>query len=113
VKIVDLALFRAVDSRMAATFTLVSCIRGYHVYTDVWDPSLGESVKRCKREDKNPQDPYAARSFDILASGIWSFITLTTRNYRYILFPTSIVVLRRQAPAPKKSGRRETTSIAD
>ena len=46
------------ESQMAATFTLVSCIRGYHVYKDIWDPGLGESV-RCEREDRNPQDPYA------------------------------------------------------
>jgi len=57
VKIVDLALFRAVNL-MAATFTLVSCIRRCHVYKDIWDPSLGESA-RCEREDRNPQNPYA------------------------------------------------------
>ena len=47
------------ESRMAATFTLVSCIRRYHMYKDIWDPGLGESVS-CKREDRNPQNPYAA-----------------------------------------------------
>jgi len=62
VKIVDSALFRVINL-MAVTFTLVRCIHRYHVYKDVWDPSLGESV-RCEcedlGEDRNPQDPYAA-----------------------------------------------------
>jgi len=57
VKIVDSTLFRAVNL-MAVTFTLVSCIREYHVYKDVWDPSLGVSI-HCEREDRNPH-PYAA-----------------------------------------------------
>ena len=33
------------------------CIRGYHVYKDVWDPPVGEIVV-CQREDRNPRDPY-------------------------------------------------------
>jgi len=74
---------------MAATFTLVSRIRGYHVYKDIWNLSLGESV-RCERKDRNSQDPYAAAQslgleqlFDILTSGLWSFVTLTPRNSQF------------------------------
>jgi len=52
---------------MAVTFTLVSCIRGCHMYKDVWDPSLGESV-RCEREDRNLQDPYVARAVILIYS---------------------------------------------
>jgi len=81
VKIVDLALFRAVNL-MAATFTLSSCIRGYHVYKDVWDPSLDESV-RCEREDRNPQDPYAAQVVILIYSPSGSLELhhfVTTRN---------------------------------
>ena len=43
---------------MAVTFTLVSCVRGYHIYKNVWIPVVGETVN-CEREDRNPQDPYA------------------------------------------------------
>jgi len=62
-KIIDSTLFRAINL-MVVTFTLLSCIRGCHVYNykDVWDPSLaclGESI-HCKCEYRNPQDPYAA-----------------------------------------------------
>jgi len=39
-------------------FTLNSCIRGYHVYKDIWDPPIGEIVV-CQRENRNPRDPYA------------------------------------------------------
>jgi len=62
---------------MAATFTLVSCIRGCHVYKDVWDPSLGESI-HCEHEDRNPQDPYAAQAviFDILTSRVFGASSL-------------------------------------
>jgi len=63
---------------MAATFTLVYCICEYHVYKDIWDPSLGESI-HCECEDRNSQDPYAARAVLIyhhLVSPLWSFITL-------------------------------------
>jgi len=63
---------------MAATFTLVSCIRKYHVYKDVWDPSLDESIC-CECEDRNPQEvPMQLEQlfwYTYLA-GLWSFITL-------------------------------------
>ena len=39
-------------------FTLTSCILGYHVYKDVWDPPVGEVVV-CQHEDTYPRDPYA------------------------------------------------------
>ena len=69
-KIVDSALFRAVNL-MAATFTLVSYIRKYHVHKDIWDPSLGESIC-CECEDRNPQDPYAARAVILIYSPLGS-----------------------------------------
>ena len=40
------------------TFTFSSCVRGYHVYKDVWNPSVGETVN-CEREGRNPEYPYA------------------------------------------------------
>ena len=43
---------------MATTFTLDSCICGYHVYKGIWDPVSGESL-HCECKDRNPQDPYA------------------------------------------------------
>jgi len=81
-KIVDSALFGAVNL-MAATFTLFSFIHAeYHVYKDVWDPSLGESI-RCEHEDRNPQDPYAARAVILIYSPCRSLELhhfVTTRN---------------------------------
>ena len=35
-----------------------SCVRGFHVYRDIWTPIIGE-VFSCEREDGNPMDPYA------------------------------------------------------
>ena len=35
-----------------------TCVRGFHVYKDVWRPVIGEEL-RCQREVDNPRDPYA------------------------------------------------------
>ena len=35
-----------------------SCVRGFHVYKDVWAPVTGE-VLSCEMEDENLFDPYA------------------------------------------------------
>ena len=34
------------------------CVRGFHVYKDVWRPVIDEEL-RCQREEDNPRDPYA------------------------------------------------------
>ena len=47
-----------VPTMTSITFTLTSCVRGYHVYKDIWNPPVGETVD-CEREDRNPEDPYA------------------------------------------------------
>ena len=38
--------------------TISSCVRGHHVYKDVWDPMIGEKLD-CRRESGNVQDRYA------------------------------------------------------
>ena len=43
---------------MATSFTFTSCVRGYHVYKDIWNPTVGETLN-CEREARNAQDPYA------------------------------------------------------
>ena len=34
------------------------CIRGYHVYKEIWEAAAGE-VLRCEREPQNVRDRYA------------------------------------------------------
>ena len=34
------------------------CIQGYHVYKEVWEAAVGESLV-CEREPKNASDQYA------------------------------------------------------
>ena len=34
-----------------------TCVRGFHVYKDVWRPMIGEEL-RCQREEDNPRYPY-------------------------------------------------------
>ena len=35
-----------------------SCVRGFHVYQDIWTLSIGECLP-CQVEDSNESDPYA------------------------------------------------------
>ena len=44
--------------RAMERFSIDSCVRGYHVYNDIWEASVGEELP-CHRKDGNPTDPYA------------------------------------------------------
>ena len=35
-----------------------SCVRGYHVYKDIWGAAVGEELD-CTRERGNPREAYA------------------------------------------------------
>ena len=39
-------------------FSVESCLRGYHVYKEVWTPNWQETLE-CSREEGNIHDPYA------------------------------------------------------
>ena len=39
-------------------FSIDSCVRGHHVYKDIWSPTAGEELA-CARENSNTKDPYA------------------------------------------------------
>ena len=41
-----------------AAYEMESCVRGYHVYKDLWDVSIGEDIL-CEREPFNNADRYA------------------------------------------------------
>ena len=38
-------------------FSVDSCVRGYHVYNDIWEASVGEELP-CQCEDGHAADPY-------------------------------------------------------
>ena len=40
-----------------------SCVRGFHVYSAVWNPTIGE-VLPCRREPTNVTDRYAVAVLD-------------------------------------------------
>ena len=42
------------------TFAFASAVRGYHVYQDVWKPSIREKVV-AKQEFDNPMDKHAVK----------------------------------------------------
>jgi len=48
------------------TYETNSCVRGYHVYQDIWTPVIGEQLV-CEREEDNPTDRYAVVVLDISA----------------------------------------------
>ena len=41
-----------------AMFEIQSCVRGHHVYKDIWTRFVGETLS-CEREEDNTADPYA------------------------------------------------------
>ena len=43
------------------TFAFASAVHGYHVYKDVWKPSIGEKLV-AKREFNNPMDKHAMKN---------------------------------------------------
>ena len=44
--------------RYMEAIEMVCCIRGYHVYKEIWEPVAGE-VLMCEREPHNSLDQYA------------------------------------------------------
>ena len=41
-----------------------SMVRGYHVYKDVWEASVGQLLP-CRKEGSNPHDPYAVAVMEV------------------------------------------------
>jgi len=41
---------------MTSTFTINICIHDYHIYKDIWNPPVGETVN-CEREPRNARGP--------------------------------------------------------
>ena len=40
------------------TFQMFSCVRGYHIYKELWEAVVGEKLG-CQQERDNPSDTYA------------------------------------------------------
>ena len=48
----------AMASSSGATLTVESCVRGYHIYKDIWDATTGEELQ-CTRKSDNSNDHHA------------------------------------------------------
>ena len=48
------------------TFESESCVRGYHIYQELWEAAIGEDLE-CQRERGNTADAYAV---SVLSEGI-------------------------------------------
>ena len=58
---------------------VLSCIRGYHVYKDVWTAAVGETLV-CQREPENAIDIYIYSS----------------KKFSYIKFETKFIYQRKK-----------------
>ncbi len=56
-------------------FVLASCVRGHHVYKDIWSPNFGEELK-CRREEGNVKDSYAVAVLKIALQLVISRVQL-------------------------------------
>ena len=46
------------EAEDSETTVISSCVRGYHIYKDVWKPKVGDKLECC-REPSNVKDRYA------------------------------------------------------
>ena len=83
------------------TVERVCSVRGYHVYKDVWDASVGEDLK-CQRELSNPKDRYA---IVVLRDG-----TIVGHLPEKISLPCSLFVRRGGTTLCRVTGRRRYTA---
>ena len=46
------------------TYETASCVRGFHIYQDIWTPVIREELL-CEREEGNSNDRYAVSVLDL------------------------------------------------
>ena len=49
---------KSIPLNIQSEVCIESCVRGHHVYKQVWAPFIGEELV-CKKENGNEHDPYA------------------------------------------------------
>ena len=57
-----------------SSLTIASCVRGYHEYSSIWEPFIGEELQ-CDRETANPHDLYA-----VSVLKLWQIVGHIPRN---------------------------------
>ena len=53
----DSMIYMEISGRMTGRVTFDSCVQGYHVYKEFWNPTIGNTLT-AKPEFGNPHDPY-------------------------------------------------------
>ena len=76
------ATTRATD---LVTDVLESCIRGFHIYKAVWNPTLGEELV-CETEFGNIRDPYAVAVQRLATSSSFKTVGHVPRHIFAICF---------------------------
>ena len=69
---------------------VLSCIRGYHVYMEIWNPVVGEHLS-CKRERGNGYDRYAVAE-RWTNCGTFDVMEISTRRIFYAKYNFTIWV---------------------
>ena len=86
------------------SFSIESCVRGYHVYKATWSASVGE-ILFCQREERNVEDPFAVsivrngvivghvpRKISCVCSIYWSSALMGSRSG--LLFRANSILLQ-------------------
>ena len=58
-----MALYLCTELPAIMAYSLTTAVQGYHIYKAFWMANLGEVLPR-KREESNPQDPFAVAVYD-------------------------------------------------
>ena len=73
-------------ARAMETFQIESCVRGHHIYKDIWNSSSGEELN-YSREIENTKDPFSVvvKRRTIVGHGMinlksaWDYIKIASR----------------------------------
>ena len=85
-------------------FAMPSSVRGYHVYKDIWEVTIGENLL-CPRKLNNRHDPFAAAflGYHIITDAIACEQTL--RVNKFCCFARNCENLKIYIPVPTKFSR--------
>ena len=72
-------------------FDIKSSVRGYHIYKDIWEASVGEELP-CQRKNGNCANPFAVAKFlakyfnsskNSVSASVLGYLHLLQRDLRY------------------------------
>ena len=77
----------AIEKQSMEEFEVPWCIRGYHIYKDIWHAAIGQHLS-CRREPDNTSDRYAVA---VIKDGIIVYGPRFFAFFESITFCTSVL----------------------